>query len=32
LAQTGGGAFDIYNASSGTTDAVVDCYGYFSAG
>jgi hypothetical protein len=32
LAQTGGGAFDINNSSSGTTDTVVDCYGYFSAG
>lgn len=31
LAVTGGGG-DIYNASSGTVQLVVDCQGYFSAG
>ena len=31
LAATGGGTFEIHNASSGTTDAIVDCSGYFSA-
>lgn len=32
LASTGGGTFEIHNATSGTTDAVVDCFGYLSAG
>lgn len=32
LAATGGGTFNIDNASSGTTDVVVDCFGYFSVG
>jgi hypothetical protein len=32
LAATGGGTFDIYNASNGTTNIMVDCMGYLSAG
>ncbi|HVB41822.1 MAG TPA: DNRLRE domain-containing protein [Streptosporangiaceae bacterium] len=32
LAATGGGTADIYNASSGTVQVVVDCLGYFSTG
>lgn len=31
LATTGTGKANIYNASAGNTDAVVDCLGYFSA-
>jgi subtilase family serine protease len=32
LGQTGGGSVDIYNASGGTVELVIDCTGYFSAG